>query len=392
MAHLSPFRATRYDTSKVRPEDVVAPPYDVVGPTERAALSARSPYNAIHVELPDPALEEQRYEEAARIFSSWHESGVVAVDEVPSLYCYRMSFFAEDGTRRTTTGVLGALGLDLEKRGDVLPHEETTSKDKSDRLSLLEAARTNFSPIWGLSLAEGFGSLCEKAVADTPAPFAAHDEAGALHECWPVSDPGFLEAAVSKVATAPVLIADGHHRYETACEFAAHDTSPGAQAVLALVIELSEQQLNVEAIYRLVTGVEPEALAAHLEGSFEVRPGPGEAAFLREEMKTAGALGLLSRDRGWLLVPQDEGDELDSVRLRRAIEGLEGAKVSYQHGLEEVSAALVEQRASAAVLIRPVSVPQIAATAHGGRRMPPKSTFFYPKLLTGMVFRELEAG
>lgn len=392
MARLAPFRATTYDPARVAAEEVVAPPYDVVGPAERAALAARSPYNAIHVELPEDPAGGDRYSHAAALFARWHDEGAVKVAEEPAFYVYRMTFRSEEGEEKTTTGLFGALGLDPEHTGEVLPHEETTSKDKSDRLSLLRAARTNFSPIWGLSLSEGLGRLCEEAAAGAGEPFAAHDASGSLHECFEVTDEAFIQAATSLVAASPVLIADGHHRYETACTFSSEDSTAGSGAVLALVIELSEQQLNVEAIHRLLTGVGEEALVAELEKSFEIRPGPSEAAALRELMRSEGGLGLLTPAGGRLLVPRRAGDELDSVRLREALSGLAGLEVSYQHGLEEVESALSEGRAEAAVLIRPVSVAQIAATAHGGGRMPPKSTFFYPKLLTGMVYRELDAG
>lgn len=392
MARLAPFRGTTYDPSKVRAADVVAPPYDVVGPAERALFAARSPYNAIHVELPEDPEGKDRYAHAAALFSSWHEEGAVRLATEPAFYLYQMTFDGEDGTRRTTTGLFGALGLDPEHRGEVLPHEETTPKDKSDRLSLLRAARTNFSPIWGLSLSPGLGRLCAEAAAAAGEPFAARDAGGSLHECWQVSDPAFLTEASRLVGASPVLLADGHHRYETACTFAGEDDSPGSRSVLALVIELSEDQLNVEAIHRLLRGATPERLREHLGQSFEIRPAPSEPAALRQAMRAAGALGLLAGGEGTLLVPREPTAELDSVLLRAALAGLEGIEVSYQHGLDEVAVALEEGRAQAAVLLRPVSVGQIAATAHGGRRMPPKSTFFYPKLLTGMVYRELDAG
>lgn len=392
MARLEPFRGTTYDPARVSAEEVVAPPYDVVGPAERARLAARSPYNAIHVELPEDPGGGDRYERAGWLFSSWRDEGILRRSSEPSFYLYRMTFETDDGTRRTTTGLFGALGLDPEQRGEVLPHEETTPKDKSDRLFLLRAARTNFSPIWGLSLSEGLGRLCEQAALRSGEPFAAHDAAGCLHECFEVSDAGFVEAARELVAASPVLLADGHHRYETACSFAAEDETEGSRFVLALVIELSEEQLHVEAIHRLISGIEPDELRSQLEKSFELRPAPGTVARLRPAMAEQGGLGLIAGGTGSLLVPRQPAREVDSVLLRAALAGLAGVEVTYQHDLAALEKALAGARAGAAVLLRPVSVAQIAATAHGGRRLPPKSTFFYPKILTGMVFRELDAG
>ncbi len=399
MARFVAWRATVYDRSRVDPQDVVAPPYDVVGAAERAELAARSAYNSILVELPVDPSGGDKYQHAAAIWQEWHESGIVRVAGEPALYVYRMTFVEEDGTRRSTTGVLGALGLDPSHAGDVLPHEQTISKDKHDRLSLLRAARTNFSPIWGLSLAGGLGDLCEVAAKSAGDSWRATDEAGTVHECFAVDDSSLVEQVVALVATTPVLIADGHHRYETACAYYEEtDGSPGSDAVLAYVVELSERELAVQAIHRLINGVDAGSLPEILERSFELRPGPSDPVELRNMMAAEGALGLLlPGGRAHLLTPRPDlllpgEDELDSTRLARALANTPHAEVSYQHGAVEAARAVLEGRAEAAVLLRPVSVEQIRAVAHGGRRMPPKSTFFHPKPRTGMVFRELDAG
>ncbi len=309
-----------------------------------------------------------------------------------------MTFTEEDGSKRTTTGVLGALGLDPQHSGEVLPHEQTISKDKHDRLSLIRAARTNFSPIWGLSLSPGLGKACSSATDAAGSPtISALDEEGTLHECWAITESGFLASITELVGTTPVLIADGHHRYETACAY--HDELPdstGTDAVLALVVELAESELAVQAIHRLITGVDLETLRSGLANSFEMSPGPVDPLALRDEMASAGGLGLIAASGTWVLVPKPEltasaGDDLDSSRLAKALESVHGCEVSYQHGVLEVARAVAENKATAAVLLRPVSVEQIARTAHGGLRMPPKSTFFYPKPRTGIVFRELDA-
>ncbi|MHB8244925.1 MAG: DUF1015 family protein [Acidimicrobiales bacterium] len=397
MARLSAFRGTRYNTERVAPPDVVAPPYDVVGPAERSELAGRSPYNSILVELPEDPDGGDRYEHAAKLWRAWHENGIVALDETPSLYVYKMTFTEEDGSTRATTGVLGALGLDPLGSGEVLPHELTISKDKKDRLSLLRAARTNFSPIWGLSLAPGLGALCQAAAAGAGEPQRATDGAGTIHECWAVTNPELCKQVSSLVDSSSVLIADGHHRYETACSYFSEDqSSRGSDALLALVVELSDRELAVQAIHRLINGVEPGDLLHVLEPAFEVSTGPADPLELRNAMMRAESLGLLLDGSAYLLSPRStrlaEGeDDLDSVRLERTLEAVPEAVVTYQHGALEAARAVAEGRARAAVLLRPVSVDQIARVAHGGRRMPPKSTFFYPKPRTGMVFRELDA-
>ena len=398
MARFSRFRGTVYNPDRVDLDSVVAPPYDVVGPAERAELAARSPYNAILVELPEQEGDRDRYQHAADLWTRWHSEEIVARAPQPTLYAYRMTFTEEDGSTRTTNGVLGALGLDPGHTGEVLPHEQTISKDKHDRLSLLKAARTNFSPIWGLSLALGLGEWCERAAATPSRAFRATDSDGTVHECWAVTNAELLSHAEELVGSTPVLIADGHHRYETACAYAEEAAgSPGSGAVLALVVELSERELAVQAIHRLLTGVLAKDLPGLLAPSFELAPGAGDPIELRDSMVKAGALGLVLAGESFLMSPRPEllaaaGDDLDSSLLGHALENVGGIEVRYQHGAREVARAVSEGEAAAAVLLRPVSVEQIARTAHGGRRMPPKSTFFYPKPRTGMVFRELDAG
>lgn len=398
MARFEPFRGTTYASGKVVPDDVIAPPYDVVGPAEWAALAARSRYNAIEVELPLPNHEIglDAYENAAAIFRHWHHEGIVAVENEPAFYVYRMTFGLEDGTVRSTTGVLGSLGLDPDHRGEVLPHEQTTPKDKRDRLSLLRAARTNFSPIWGLSVEEGLSATCEAALATAGEPWRATDGDGVVHERWTVRDPLSLKAITETVAASPVLIADGHHRYDTACTyFAELPHAAGADGILALVVELAEEQLAVHSIHRLLSQIEPGALPAMFRDHFEIEPGPDDPIELRNTMDAVGSLGLMTQEGSWLLRPRPGlleavEDDLDSSRLAYVLDAVGIEDVHFQHGAALAREAVDSGDADAAVLLRPVSVARIAATARGGRLMPPKSTFFNPKPRTGMVFRELD--
>lgn len=398
MARFAPFLGSTYNTDRVAPDDVVAPPYDVVGPEDRAKLASRSPYNSILVELPLDPSGADPYEHAAALWRSWHEAGVVTVASEPTYYVYRMTFSEEDGTIRATTGVLGALGLDPEHTGEVLPHEQTIPKDKHDRLSLLRAARTNFSPIWGLSLSDGLAEACEAVTATVAPSFSAVDEEGVAHDCWAVTDAGVLAQITGLVGSTPILIADGHHRYETACAyFGEAPATAGSDAVLAFVVELSEKELAVQAIHRLLSGVSLDDVMASFERWFEISGGPSTGLELRSEIVKRGGLGLVLGDGTTrILVPRPElldaaEDDLDSSRLEAALAGLDGVAVTYQHGVRAIEQAVADKSAVAGVLLRPVSVEQIARTAHGGRRMPPKSTFFYPKPRTGVVFRELDA-
>jgi uncharacterized protein (DUF1015 family) len=396
MARLEPFAGTRYDEGRVVLGDVVAPPYDVVDGAARAELAARSPYNAILVELPVAGDDgSDPYEVAAQHYRDWLDAGVLARDPGRAFYVYRMGFVDHEGHERSTTGVVGALALDVDGTGDVLPHEQTMPKPKGDRLFLLRATGTNLSPIWGLSPVAGLTAACEAAVAGRE-PARAVD-GGVVHEVWAVTDEAEQLAITELVATAPVLIADGHHRYETACAYASEGAGePGDRdAVMAFVIELAEDQLFVRSIHRLVSGLPADFdLGAALAAHFEVGPGPEDVAQLGGAMAANGALGLVTTAGTRLLVPRAEldaaaGPALDSARLDVALADLPAHELTYQHGWSEPLAAVRSGVADAAFFLRPATVEQIADTAHSGRRMPPKTTFFEPKPRTGMVFRQL---
>jgi len=402
MPRFEPFTGLRYDPRAATLGDVIAPPYDVVSPEDRSRLAARSPYNAIRVELPvaDEALGSDRYATAAALLEQWERDGVLRRDGDPAFYVYRMRFQSEDGSERSTTGVIGALALDHVGGSEVLPHERTMPKPKGDRLDLLRACRANLSPIWGLSLSEGLARACA-AVAASPVDAQAVDEDGVVHELWRVADPSTVESIATLVAATPVVIADGHHRYETAIFYrterqAASSGQPGAyDLVMALIVELTSDELVVQAIHRLVSGL-PEELdvRATLAESFEITDGPEDPADLLAAMTSVGAIGLVSPAGNLLLVPrpsilESAEADLDSSRLDVALATFPAHELTYQHGTALAADAVASGRSQLAFLLRPATVAQIADTAHSGRRMPPKTTFFHPKPRTGMVFRSV---
>ena len=392
MPRFEPFAGLRYDSS-VPLDAVIAPPYDVVGSEQRARLALRHRANAIHVELPedDPASGLDRYANAASLLERWVTEGVLLRDTVPVFYGYRMTTPAGEHTN----GVIGALGCEP-IGGDILPHEQTIPKDRSDRLDLLRATRTNTSPIWGLSLTEGLALLYRHS---EPPDAAATDDDGVLHELWIIDDPATIEAISLSVGSSPVVIADGHHRYETALTYqaerrAARDDRRGDyDLVMALVVELAPDQLIVRPIHRMVRGApDSMALLEAFEKWFDcVLAGPAD-----EEVVTAAAdsraLALVTSKDVWLLTPREGAYEaadsdLDSSAVALAVDELPGAWTDYHHDWRTVAEAVMAGEADAAVLIRPVTVAQIGEWAHARRRMPPKSTYFHPKPRTGMVFR-----
>ncbi|MBW8826581.1 MAG: DUF1015 domain-containing protein [Acidobacteria bacterium] len=396
MPRFEPFRGVRYAPG-VDLDAATSPPYDVIDRAERAALVARHPANAVRFDLPDEADGPGRYDAAAAMLDGLQAEGVLVTDPAPSFYGYRMTYTDEAGTTRHTTGVLGALALSRPGEGDILPHEHTTPKAKSDRLDLLQATGFNLSPIWGLSLATGLA----EAITTAGAPDAACTDAdGVRHELWCLTEPDRVATISALVASTPIVVADGHHRYETSLAYReerrAVDGEGGPwDATLALVVELREDELAVRPIHRLLHGLPADldvaaALSAHFECAL-VDPSDN----LPATMAAAGALGLVVPDgRAWLLAPRAgafpaELPDLDSARLAAALPDLPAHDVEYQHGADTVLARVRAGEASAGVLLRPAGVPQIAATAHGGERMPPKTTFFWPKPRTGFVFRSV---
>ena len=403
MARLEPFAAVRYDPARVDPDAVVSPPYDVVGRAERARLAARSPYNAIHVELPvrDQSEGLDQYENAARIFRGWLDAGIVRPDALEAFYLYRMTFHDERGHLRVTTGLLGALGLDLHGAGQVLAHEQTIPKDRMDRLSLLRSTRLNTSPIWVLSLAKGLTSACREALSQAgKTSWRTTDAAGVVHEIWPMTDERRVAEITALGASAPVLIADGHHRYETACTYATecrmrNGDRPGPyDLALAFVVELSEEELSITAIHRLVRGISPDHLEDMLAPFFRIEPAPEDLVAL-PATAVPGVIGLFTHNGFKLLHPlpvleQAVEDDLDASRLKLALDSLPDHELTYEPGWHEATAAVREGREDAAFLLRPVTVARIERVAYDGRRMAPKSTFFQPKPRTGMAYRSLE--
>ena len=405
MPEFVPFAGLRYNLEKCSPDDVIAPPYDVVEENERVLLAQRSPYNAIHVELPvpDEIARLDRYAHAARIFAAWQSNGGVLRDDAPSFYVYRMRFFDGTATPRSTTGVLGALRIDEANGHEVLPHEQTMPKPKGDRLELMRACRANLSPIWGLSLSPGLAQACEGSTKKAMPTMSATDDEGTVHELWPISDQGALRGIADLVCSTPVVLADGHHRYETARYYRNERRSelgdkPGEHDyVMAFVVELSEEELFVQAIHRLVSGWAAEIdLEGDLGGSFEVLPGPLDLDDLARAMVEHGALGCVRAHANLLLIPRPSLDaaadaDLDSSRLDVFLASMTPCELSYQHGLKNVHDAIANGTAQVAFLLRPATVRQIAETAHSGRLMPPKTTFFQPKPRTGMVYRSVRS-
>ncbi|HWF15010.1 MAG TPA: DUF1015 domain-containing protein [Acidimicrobiales bacterium] len=399
MPRFEAFRGLRYRPDMAPLAQVIAPPYDVISSAERVHLASRHQANAVLVELPEADLRagRDRYAVATDLFYRWINEGILEADPEPSLYPYRMT----DTSGRATTGVMGLLGLaDPGTESDILPHEQTLPKPKSDRLDLLRATRANLSPIWGLSMADGvtatFDPTDDEPIVD------AYDDDGVRHQLWVLSDPDTIEAVSAAIGRAPVVLADGHHRYSTAQTYQAearqaNGDEPGPHDfVLALVVELSEDQLTVGAIHRTVSGLPDDFdLVAALGQWFDVvRAGAADARTL-SALGESGSLALVTGGQAHLLLPhadvlEQEGNDLDSNLIATVLAGLPPHEVMHRHNVAEALQALEQGDGQAAFLLRPVTVKQIENWANDRRRMPPKTTYFSPKPRTGMVFRSLD--
>ena len=394
MPRFEPFRGLRYRDEESL-ADVTAPPYDVIDDRQRAEL-ASEPHNAVRIDLPIDEGGEDRYQVACRLLHEWQDEGILVADDQPTFTVYRMTFTDEAGVVRRTTGVIGALELWPPGAGEILPHEQTTKKAKSDRLDMLRSCRANLSAIWGLSLGKGLTDLLPTD-AEPDADWTDPD--GVQHTVWLVRDPDRNGRIATLVLDHPIVIADGHHRYETSLQYRDERRlvdGPGTAADLTMcyVVELVEDELTVQPIHRLVDGLPPGAALHVLLGErFDVSTtdpfGPDAVSRLVAE----GGLGLVTEEGSFLLKPRDGafGPEvdLDTVRLEQARADLPTHELRYQHGVANVVDAVASGEAQAALLMRPATVAQIQAIAHGGERMPPKTTFFAPKPATGIVFRPL---
>jgi uncharacterized protein (DUF1015 family) len=390
-----PFAALRYAPSLAL-DEVAAPPYDVLSDADVDALLARHPRNIVAIDVPREVDGPDRYTAAAARLKAWVADGSLVRDPSPSYTLYRMRFTDEAGAVRETVGVLGALEVVDEGADGVLPHERTTPKAKSDRLDLTRATNANLSPVWGLSLTPGLTELLRAAAEPVG---SCHDEHGVLHTVERVTEPARVAAIRAAVEANPVLIADGHHRYAISRTFRDEQRTAGegggpAELTLAYVAELVEDQLSIDAIHRLYHGVTADELVAILGECFDItEAGTVEPAFATEVV-ARGALCLVRADgTGAWLTPKPAAFEgvraLDGAYLEHALRDHD-IDVTYQHGVQHVVHTVASGGAAVGVLIRPTSIVEIRRTADERLLMPPKSTFFTPKLRTGPVLRPLD--
>ena len=439
MPRIEAFPGLRYDLGHVGALcDVIAPPYDVIDPAMQDGLYEKHPANVVRLILnrSEPGDDEQQncYSRAARFLRNWQQEGVLFQEPDPAVYVYHQIFEIE-GNSCLRCGFMARCGLERFGEGNIYPHEETMSGPKADRLKLTRACQANLSQIFGLypDPEAEIQDILEEAIVGV-IPLEATDELGVVHRIWPVTDVSVLSRLTAKMGPKPLFIADGHHRYETACnyrdELAANGelkpTDP-ANGVLMMCVGMNDPGLIVQPTHRLLRGLPDltaEELVERLGDCFSTRiagEGSDLAETVWEEIETEneqGTIGLFTtKDQRWTvarisargrermaeLVPDHSADWRGlgvSILHRLIVDDLLDAaghpKPGYVHtvsklvqGLDENSepggAGEVSEPYRLAALVMPATLAHIRQISEHGERMPAKSTYFYPKLLAGLV-------
>lgn len=453
MPDIQAFHGIRYDLGHVGSlSNVIAPPYDVIDAELQAALYDKHPANIVRLILnrDEPGDDEHnnRYTRAARLLRGWQREGVLFSEAQPAIYIYHQ-VFSEGGATHTRRGFMCRVRLERFGEGTIYPHEETHGSAKADRLKLWTACKANLSQIFGLypDPENAAQNLLEAAIEGV-APLEATDHLGIIHRIWPVSDVRVISEVIGAMGGRPAYIADGHHRYETACtlrdNLAAELAQRGetfssdhpANYVLMMCVSMSDPGMLVLATHRLFRGLAPmsaEELRSKLGDSFETVPagsGPDRARSLWEEIELEGDQGTLglytAKDDAWTIarltdagrrrmaeVATDHSADwqglgvsiLHRLVMDTRLDAADLPAPKYVRDIEEVVRGLHQGdtagrdatgqqgsggRFELAALVMPATVEHIRAISSHGERMPAKSTYFYPKLLSGLVINPLE--
>lgn len=431
MAEVRAFRGFRYDLGRAGAlSDVVAPPYDVIDPALQQKLYDASAYNAVRVELvrDEPGEgPDEKYARAARTLKGWVADDALRQDTARALYVYEQDFEA-DGRTHTRRGFLARVKLEPFGTGRIFPHEQTMSGPKEDRLKLYRATGFNISPVFGLypDATEEVFKVLEPFTRKGP-PLVAKDHLGVTNRLWVVTDTQAISAVIGLMGPKPVFIADGHHRYETALKYLDErkaagevpDDEAAPNFCLMMLVGMSDPGLLIQPTHRLVSGLPAVTTAqvqAAIGGAFEVVGRFGrDAQACWEHLQMDGSQEVLgfgtAADGKWFAAkltdpaamaaaaPSQSPAWRDlgvSILHKLVLDKLLPAAVGgtpncrYVHLLDEVTAALAAKECPLAVLVPPATMGHVERIAGGRETMPPKSTYFYPKLLTGLVYNSLK--
>ncbi|MFA5787985.1 MAG: DUF1015 domain-containing protein, partial [Actinomycetota bacterium] len=417
-AVILPFRGLRYDPRKVG--DVGAatsPPFDVISPEQRGRFAAQSPANAVNLILPESTAGRDRYATAAGILSDWVARGVLVRDASPCLYAYQESY-SHKGESRSQLGLLAAVPLIGDPETGILPHERTHAGPVADRLALMKATRANLSPVFGVCSGGAPVAPVLAPCLSSPAVLEFSDEISVQHKLWLIDDPETQAALCSALLPARILIADGHHRHATALAYRESmraERGPGPwDAALFYLVDADSQGPLVLAIHRAVLNLDPELLLARLRGHFDLAESGGRDALggVLREMDSPGPLRFAVYAKGRFTIarlvkpaaieshlPRERSAAwcaLDVAQLHLGVlQGLlsfagEEGTIVYDADADSACDMVDAGRASLAILLRPTPFHAITDVADQAEPMPQKSTYFFPKPRTGMVFRSLD--
>jgi len=431
MPDIRPFRGIRYDMAQVGAiSDVVAPPYDVIDPALQDRLYDASPYNIVRLELnreePGDSATTNRYTRAARFLKEWLREGILREDPHPAYYLYHQTFEVE-GRSYTRKGFLARVRLEPFGQGKIYPHEQTLSGPKADRLALFNATKYNLSPIFGLypDPENEVIRAAEAGIRDRT-PEEATDHLGVVNRLWEVQDPTTITALQGLMGPRPVFIADGHHRYETGLKFRDDLAASGelsgpddpAHFCMMMLVGMNDPGLMIQPTHRLVrgfVGLTSEALAARLAPEFVITPAGEGAAGCRnawdtieigDEQETLG-FGT-SEDGRWFTAKLRNTKRMDTLTpdhspewrslgvsilhelvLKDLIGKIGAASCTYVHQISEVLDSVAREGCDLACLVPPAGMEHVEVIASNLEKMPPKSTYFYPKLLSGLVLNPI---
>jgi uncharacterized protein (DUF1015 family) len=413
MAEIIPFRGLLYDVSKVSIGEVVAPPYDIITHEWRESLYRQSPYNIVRIDFgkeePGDDETENKYARAKRYLDVWIKDGVLIRGDKPSFYAYEM-IYTIHGVRKRLPGFLCRVKLEELGKGNIYPHECTHSNPKQDRLNLLMASEANTSPIFSLykSSADGISSILSRITLTRPYLQAA-DTTGNLHRLWQIDQTEEIEIIKQELADKAILIADGHHRYETSLEYQREMSAKKASSsdgksydyTLMFLANLMDEGITILPTHRLIKQI-PKDIHGMISRYFTIEMVANDFDIRRRLSGRKNAFGFFRRqEKAWHILTyrgrnlsgvHPDVREIDVIILHELIfkKILPNAEIGYEMDIAKALDQVNHGEYDAAFFLNPTQVEDVEKSALSSMRMPPKSTYFYPKLLTGLVLNKWE--
>jgi uncharacterized protein (DUF1015 family) len=403
MAEIKPFQALRYSKEDIT--DFICPPYDVISDAEKERLKKLSPYNMIYVELSDPKGKRNKYKNAADIFHCWLSDAALARDAKPAYYFYEQ-LFEDHGMKMTRRGFFAALKLENphSSKGAVKPHEKTLAKPKADRLSLLKAVKANVSPIFGLYDDDKkiTVEICRKIAKRKPSA-TAKDKDGVFHKLWVVEDEETLKIMTKFLSGKKMFIADGHHRYETAWNYSQirkekdkkYSSDKDYNYVLTYLCPMEDPGISIWPTHRVIA--EPDCLEENIEKYFDVRPSQDFAKLSKKEIQPImvfkdGKFRTLTVKKESVLkkAMPDKCKEYRNLAVSALhnvlIPNVDAAEYVYVKDDKE-AVVMAKKTGKIALIVPATPIKSLKAISLNNEMMPQKSTYFYPKLASGIVIK-----